>query len=47
MYWCRLILSSSGSTLATLLQALEDYLPVLLGLVKDGKICFSPLVFST
>ncbi|PNX62616.1 hypothetical protein L195_g053076, partial [Trifolium pratense] len=27
-----------GSTLATLLQALEDYLPVLLGLVKDGKV---------
>ncbi|KAK2367380.1 hypothetical protein P8452_51394 [Trifolium repens] len=26
-----------GSTLATLLQALEDYLPVLLGLVKDGS----------
>jgi hypothetical protein len=22
-------------------------LPVLLGLVKDGKVCFSPLVFST
>lgn len=28
---------SGGSTLADLLQALEDYLPVLLGLVKDGK----------
>ncbi|XP_015166008.1 uncharacterized protein [Solanum tuberosum] len=26
-----------GSTLADLLQALEDYLPVLLGLVKDGS----------
>lgn len=26
-----------GSTLADLQQALEDYLPVLLGLVKDGK----------
>nr|KAJ0223235.1 hypothetical protein LSAT_V11C200057400 [Lactuca sativa] len=26
-----------GSTLGDLLQALEDYLPVLLGLVKDGK----------
>ncbi|XP_004512802.1 uncharacterized protein [Cicer arietinum] len=26
-----------GSTLADLLQALEDYLPVLLGLIKDGS----------
>ncbi|PIN24846.1 hypothetical protein CDL12_02427 [Handroanthus impetiginosus] len=26
-----------GSTLGDLLQALEDFLPVLLGLVKDGK----------
>lgn len=26
-----------GSTLADLLQALEDYLPVILGLVKDGS----------
>lgn len=26
-----------GSTLADLHQALEDYLPVLLGLVKDGS----------
>lgn len=33
-----LVISFSGSsTLADLLQALEDYLPVLLGLVKDGK----------
>ena len=30
---------SGGSTLGDLLQALEDYLPVLLGLVKDGKSC--------
>jgi hypothetical protein len=34
------ISSVGGSTLADLLQALEDYLPVLLGLVKDGKACF-------
>jgi hypothetical protein len=47
MHLCRLISSSGGWTLATLLQTLEDYLPVLLGLVKDGKVCFSPLVFST
>ncbi|XP_070043859.1 uncharacterized protein [Nicotiana tomentosiformis] len=26
-----------GSTIGNLLQALEDYLPVLLGLVKDGS----------
>lgn len=32
-------LSSGGSTLADLQQALEDYLPVLLGLMKDGKSC--------
>ena len=31
------IASAGGSTLADLHQALEDYLPVLLGLVKDGK----------
>lgn len=30
-----------GSTLADLQQALEDYLPVLLGLVKDGKACIN------
>lgn len=36
--------SAGGSTLADLLQALEDYLPVLLGLVKDGKACVSPLI---
>ncbi|XP_030975343.1 uncharacterized protein LOC115995064 [Quercus lobata] len=29
--------SKGGSTLADLQQALEDYLPVLLGLVKDGS----------
>jgi len=34
-----LISSAGGSTLADLVQALEDYLPVLLGLVKDGKSC--------
>lgn len=34
---CLVISFSGGSTLADLLQALEDYLPVLLGLVKDGK----------
>lgn len=28
---------AGGSTLADLHQALEDYLPVLLGLVKDGS----------
>lgn len=38
------ISSSGGSTLADLLQALEDYLPVLLGLVKDGNSCFRLLV---
>ena len=32
-----LLLSLGGSTIADLQQALEDYLPVLLGLVKDGK----------
>ena len=31
------LLSTGGSTLADLHQALEDYLPVLLGLVKDGS----------
>lgn len=31
------IFPAGGSTLGDLLQALEDYLPVLLGLVKDGK----------
>lgn len=35
------LLSLGGSTLADLQQALEDYLPVLLGLVKDGKPDFS------
>lgn len=30
------LFSAGGSTLGDLLQALEDYLPVLLGLVKDG-----------
>ncbi|KAL6493438.1 hypothetical protein OROGR_032217 [Orobanche gracilis] len=32
-----------GAILSDLLQALEDYLPVLLGLVKDGKV-LDPLV---
>ena len=35
---------AGGSKSADLLQALEDYLPTLLGLVKDGKtphVCFS------
>ena len=31
------LFSAGGSTLGDLLQALEDYLPVLLGLVKDGN----------
>lgn len=31
------LVRAGGSTLGDLLQALEDYLPVLLGLVKDGK----------
>ena len=31
------ILSTGGSTLADLHQALDDYLPVLLGLVTDGE----------
>jgi hypothetical protein len=31
------LLSAGGSTLADLHQALQDYLPVLLGLVKDGS----------
>lgn len=35
------LLSLGGSTLADLQQALEDYLPVLLGLVKDGKPYYS------
>ncbi|KAF3947890.1 hypothetical protein CMV_026043 [Castanea mollissima] len=34
---CREPRSKGGSTLADLQQALEDYLPVLLGLVKDGS----------
>jgi len=44
MHWNRVISSSGGSTLANLFQALEDYLPVLLGLVKDGKSCVCSLV---
>jgi len=40
------ISSSGGSTLADLQQALEDYLLVLLGLVENGKACFSPFVFE-
>ena len=43
MHWLCMILSAGGSTLADLLQALEDYLPVLLGLVKDGKAHVSSL----
>lgn len=39
-----IISSSGGSTLADLQQALEDYLPVLLGLVENGKAWFSPSV---
>ncbi|KAG4397600.1 hypothetical protein GLYMA_10G173800v4 [Glycine max] len=35
-----------GSTLADLQQALEDYLPVLLGLVENGKACFRPFIFD-
>jgi hypothetical protein len=35
----RVCFPSGGSTSADLLQALEDYLPVLLGLVKEGKYC--------
>ncbi|KAL0421682.1 UNVERIFIED_CONTAM: hypothetical protein Slati_3191100 [Sesamum latifolium] len=31
------VVPAGGSTLGDLLQALEDYLPVLLGLVKDGN----------
>ncbi|KAK6123646.1 hypothetical protein DH2020_042615 [Rehmannia glutinosa] len=31
------VIRAGGSTLGDLLQALEDYLPVLLGLVKDGS----------
>lgn len=31
------LFTAGGSTLADLHQALEDYLPVLLGLTKDGK----------
>lgn len=38
------LFSAGGSTLADLHQALEDYLPVLLGLVKDGKECILCLV---
>jgi len=40
------ISSSGGSTLADLQQALEDYLPVLLGLVENGKTSFSPFVLD-
>ena len=36
-----ILLFVGGSTLANLQQALEDYLPVLLGLVKDGRVCIS------
>lgn len=36
-------LHAGGSTLADLIQALEDYLPVLLGLVKDGE---APVIHS-
>ncbi|KAL8464856.1 hypothetical protein ACS0TY_034372 [Phlomoides rotata] len=32
-----MLIPAGGSTLGDLLQALEDYLPVLLGLVKDGS----------
>ena len=39
-------MSTGGSTLADLQQALEDYLPVLLGLVKDGKACVSTFVLD-
>jgi len=37
---------SGGSTLADLQQALEDYLPVLLGLVENGKTCFSLFILD-
>jgi len=40
------ISSSGGSTLADLQQALEDYLPVLLGLVENGKTGFSPFILD-
>lgn len=40
------ISSAGGSTLADLQQALEDYLPVLLGLVKDGKTCVRPFALD-
>jgi hypothetical protein len=33
------LIPAGGSTSADLLQALEEYLPVLLGLVKEGKSC--------
>ena len=33
--------AAGGSTPTNLQQALEDYLPVLLGLVKDGKRTYS------
>ncbi|KAL5993379.1 hypothetical protein ACLOJK_014303 [Asimina triloba] len=41
--WKKTAAQHGGSTLDDLLQALEDYLPVLLGLVKDGqqKLFFS------
>lgn len=44
-----LFISAGGSTLADLQQALEDYLPVLLGLVKDGKSrdqCYSDVIYT-
>ena len=37
-------LVSGGSTTANLLQALEEYLPVLLGLVKESKLSYPLLV---
>ena len=36
-----ILLCVGGSTLADLQQTLEDYLLVLLGLVKDGKACIN------
>lgn len=40
-----ILLFVGGSTLADLQQALEDYLPVLLGLVKDGKSYISDILW--
>ncbi len=42
-----LVIFSTGSSTANLLQALEDYLPVLLGLVKEGEelLRYGGLVF--